>query len=29
MYAGVIVRDQEIVQQAAQAAVAQDSLEQS
>ena len=29
MYAGVIIRDQEIVQQAAQAAVAQDSLEQS
>ena len=29
MYAGVIVRDQQIVQQAAQAAVAQDLLEQS
>ena len=28
MYAGVIVRDSEIISQAAQAAVAQDSLEQ-
>jgi len=28
MYAGVIVRDNEIISQAAQAAVAQDSLEQ-